>query len=660
MQYTRADFFDTDDMLTFDALRKSSPIANRGYKSRIGKNMSAEILRLNERLEIAVELGESHYREFKSGQDGPPENKSNRDIKTVCDDIARTLVAFANADGGELLVGVEDSGQVSGLNYKLEKLEVLLNAPKTHVHKDTPLPIYKSQIAEFNGKTILYFSIPKGNRYVYLTSDGRCIQRKDLESVPISAEEILFSREEALSREYDRTFIESADIGDIDIALITNVTEQLSLKITPEKFLQHLDLAEFDGNKLQLKRAALILFAKKPNRWHPRLQVRVIKVAGTELKSGEDFNVINDEEISDNVVNLIESSWEIIRPHLTEMKFSKQALFKTQIVYPELACREALINAIAHRDYSIEGRGIEVYVYTNRLEIQSPGELLSSIKVVDLEKQKGVHQSRNSNIAKALREIGYMRELGEGIRRIFELMRNNDLEAPQLESKDKSFKVTLSQKHVYTKEEKFWLDNFTHLNLTREQKTVVRLGTNSKLFSTDDIWEACGIVDTDKYRQLLESMKELGILKRNFDRNKAYELAKKTKTSKKEIKQFEIIIPATFKTIPTKAEKVFETRNANNSEGREILDELSYSKVFVTNIPKDTDEIELTEFFNQFGDVVSVKIPKGHQTKQIRGFAFVEYGNLKDAKYAIQNSSIYELKGRKIYIKMADRNSKNS
>ncbi|MDO9184811.1 MAG: ATP-binding protein [Bacteroidia bacterium] len=616
------------------------------------------ILRLKERLEIALELGESHYREFKSGLQGPPEKKTNRDTKDVCDDIARTLVAFANADGGELLIGVEDSGVVTGLNYSADKIDVLLNAPKNNVHKNTPLPNYKTKITEIEGKTIIYFSIPKGNEYVYLTSDGRCIQRKDLESVPISAEEIIFTREETISREYDRHFIDSADMGDIDVDLISQITNQLSIRISPEKFLQHIDLAEFDGNKLKLKRAALLLFSKKPNRWHPRLQVRIIKVADTILKSGEEFNVVFDEEITDNIVKLIEASWDIIRPHLTETRFSKQALFKTQIIYPELACREALINAIAHRDYSIEGRGIEVYVFNDRLEIQSPGELLSAIKVTDLESLKGVHQSRNSNVAKALREIGYMRELGEGIRRIYELMKNNDLEPPHFESKNKSFKVLLSQKHIFTKEEKFWLDNFEQLNLSREQKTVVRLGTNGKLFSTDDIWEACGIVDTDKYRQLIESLKELGVLKRNFDRNKAWDIARKTRTSKKEIKQFEITIPSSFKSKENSKRTKSSTEISKSkpftkeiiTEENHSLDNSTYSQVFVTNIPYDTNETELTDFFSQFGDVVSVKIPRDIRTKYIKGFAFVEFHNLKDAENAINNSSKCELKTRKIYI----------
>ena len=67
-----------------------------------------ELLKLKERLEIATQVGESHFREFKSAFQGPPSAKSQRDIKDVCQDISKTLVAFANADGGELFVGVED------------------------------------------------------------------------------------------------------------------------------------------------------------------------------------------------------------------------------------------------------------------------------------------------------------------------------------------------------------------------------------------------------------------------------------------------------------------------------------------------------------------------------------------------------------------------
>ena len=85
------------------------------------------------------------------------------------------------------------------------------------------------------------------------------------------------------------------------------------------------------------------------------------------------------QEANHNIIRLIESSWNLIRPHLVETRFSQDARFQTQIIYPELACREALINAIVHRDYSNEGMGIEVNIFTDRLEIVSRGGLLSSI-----------------------------------------------------------------------------------------------------------------------------------------------------------------------------------------------------------------------------------------------------------------------------------------
>lgn len=112
-------------------------------------------------------------------------------------------------------------------------------------------------------------------------------------------------------------------------------------------------------------------------------------------------------------------------------------------MYPELACREALVNAITHRDYSSEGRGIEVKIFDDRLVIKNPGELLSSMTINDLKSLSGVHQSRNTYVARVLRETGFIRELGEGIRRIHELMKSNDMVEPVISSENKTFSITL-------------------------------------------------------------------------------------------------------------------------------------------------------------------------------------------------------------------------
>ena len=409
--------------------------------------MMDELLRLKERVDIAIEIGESYYREFKSALEGPPGHKVPRDIREVGYDIAKTLVAFANADGGELFIGIEDDNTVTGLPYSNEKNSSILKAPENSVLKETPLPLKRASLIDCQGKKVAYFSVEKGSKYVHLTSKGECFQRKDRESVPTASESIRFAREEVISREYDRQFVDLAGITDLDLELINTVAMHIFKSISPEKFLQYLELAEFDGIRLRLRRAALLLFAKHPTKWHPRNQVRVLKIKGTEEKTAENFNVEEVGEISGNIFNLYAQSWELLRPQLTETRFTKDAIFQSHFIYPELACREALINAITHRDYSQEGRGIEVKIFDDRLEILSPGKLLSSLSVKDLEELRGVHQSRNTYVARVLREFGYVRELGEGIKRIFELMKSHNFDKPKIESPNNTFVITFYNKN---------------------------------------------------------------------------------------------------------------------------------------------------------------------------------------------------------------------
>lgn len=624
--------------------------------------MDSELLRLKERVEIALEIGESYYREFKTALaievEGVGENRVKkpkpRDIKEVCQDVAKTLVAFANADGGELFVGVEDDNSVTGLPYPDEKNNILLKAPGTHVHPDAPLPIKRATLIHYEGLKVAYFSVEKGSKYVHLTAKGECFQRKDRESVPTASEHIRFLREEEVSREYDRQFVDLAYISDLDLQLVSTVAQHISKTMSPEKFLQYLELAEFDGDRLRLRRAALLLFAKNPLKWHPRCQVRILRVKGTEEKTGVDFNVEEIAEVSGNIFTLIEASWETLRPNLTETRFSKDALFKTQIIYPELACKEALINAITHRDYSIEGRGIEIRVFDDRLEVLSPGKLLSSITIKDLQELKGVHQTRNTYIGRVLREFGYIRELGEGIRRIYDLMKSNELIPPKIESPNKSFIVSLFYKHIYSKEEKLWLDHFEKLNLSREQKTVVRLGLDGQLISPKQIWESVGIVDTEYYRQLIESLAKLNILITEIPRIKAQTIAQKKSISVKDVPRFKIMVPTEprLATAPPKVKPSGGTpvKPSAIQPDRAPTDPSDYAKIYVGNLDYSVTEQQLRAFFAAFGEVSDAHIPIDFHTKTSRGFGFVEFEQDAVAKKILADKQPKYLAGRRLYI----------
>src|SRR5262249_55548804 len=158
----------------------------------------------------------------------------------------------------------------------------------------------------------------------------------------------------------------------------------------------------------------------------------------------------------------------------------------------------------------------------------------------DLESLSGAHQSRNTYIARVLRETGVIRELGEGIRRIFELMSSNDMVEPRISSEMKSYSITLYYKYVYTKEEQLWLDNFEGLDLSREQKTVVRLGVNGRLISAKEIFETVGIVDERNYRELIESLRKLGIFETSLSQLETTKLRKKYNGSRKAVPRFTI------------------------------------------------------------------------------------------------------------------------
>jgi ATP-dependent DNA helicase RecG len=471
-----------------------------------------DVLTLQERVRTTIRLSESHFREFKSAQEGAPGAKNPRDAKLIKRDIGETLVAFANADGGELLVGVEDDGIILGVPHTQDQVQQFLDAWRTHVHTKTPLPKPAAVQIELDGKTVLYFSVAKGSEFVYLTQDGRCLQRKDRESIPVPSEDIRFERQERASREYDRTFVEGADASALDLEAVIAVGNQVAPGLSPEKVLQLLGLADFNQSGLQLRRAAMLLFAKDVSRWHPRCEARLLRVSGTELRTGREYNVLSDTQIVGNVLELLQAAWDGIRPFLVETRLGPDGRFQEQVRYPEDACREALTNALAHRDYTIEGRAIEVYVFDDRLEVKSPGSLLSTVTIEGLRRFEGVHQSRNTTVARTLRELGYMREMGEGFRRIFQLMKAHDLMEPDFAADSQSFSISLRHQSIFSQEDQRWISGFEDFPLERDEEKVLLLGRTGHTLSIQQIMDAVDLVDTEDYRALIERLQLKGLI----------------------------------------------------------------------------------------------------------------------------------------------------
>ncbi len=643
-----------------------------------------DTLHLVERIQKTIELGESQFREFKSALEGTPSNKKPRDPKSIAKDIAETLVSFANADGGELLVGVEDEGIITGITYKDDTISKLLEVPKTGMHPDTPLESPIARRVKLEDNEILYFSIEKSTRTVHQTSDGRCLQRKDRENRPVSAIQLQFERQEQNSREYDRQFIDGAQVTDLNLDLVRRVSDQIT-SMSPEKCLQYLGLAEYGMGVMRLRRAGLLLFAKDVSRWHPRCQVRIVRIRGTELKTGRDYNVISDEIATGNILEIITSAWEKLRPHLVETKMTPDALFKERVMYPEDVCREALTNAITHRDYSLEGQNIEILIFDDRMEVHSPGGLLSTIKIQELIKLQGIHESRNAYIARVLREIGYVREMGEGIRRIFRLMQDADLIPPELYSTPSRFSIILHHKSVFSDIDQRWLDGFKPFKFNKEEMLIALLGREGNLLSPQQIYDRLNLVDWDIYREIIDQIQTKGVLYNRLTQNEKVKLARARKVSQRAIQRLAVRQPEeleralsdVFKLLQnmgpislvdknyieqvteslppqhvykfsylrfTRFLKLFgliddEKRPSSTLQalwGESVRDTMPVRDIYVGNLEYRTTRDELEKLFAPFGNVDKITMPLDYVTQANRGFAFIKMSNQIEAEKALQ------------------------
>jgi ATP-dependent DNA helicase RecG len=254
-----------------------------------------------------------------------------------------------------------------------------------------------------------------------------------------------------------------------------------------------------------------------------------------------------------------------------------------------------------------------------------------------------------------------MRELGEGMRRIFELMKSNDLTPPDLVADNNIFSVTLHHKFIYTREQKLWLDAFETFNLSREQKTILLLGYNNHIISPKEIWDAVGIVDTEYYRQLIASLSELGIIERVTSKAAASNLAKKKKIPVKHVPRFAIRIPGAnlAVTSPQASSAIIEDGTQKRTVESEAVDDKSeYARVYVSNLPYDINESALSEALSQYGAIADVAIPHDRVSHRNKGYGFVEFDDASDAAKAISDSSNVNLGGRRLSVRQAEPRSK--
>ena len=427
--------------------------------------------------DIARELivqGRSYYVELVSAVRLSPEGRVARDLQDIARDIGEAIVAFANSDGGDLLVGVEESGQVTGIPYDGDKLLYLVQAPKYQVEA----PDFGVRVHEvmLDDRRVLLFRVVGTSSTIAVTAEGRCLWRKDDASRPVAPHEIERRRDEHRGDTHDEAEpVPRATLDDIAFPPHPRIDELMrTFRDDRELVLRYWNLVEGRNGHLVLKRAALLLFAREPLRWHPNNRVRLRRILGEDPGYGADKRTRESEHLGP-IVPLIGAVKAALRTSL-EVERRLDGHFVVSHTLPEQAVDECLLNALVHRNYAIEGNAIEVLVYPDRVEFHSPGALPRPLTLDDLRRQNGAHRARNPLIMRVLRDLRETRDEGEGMRRIFGAMSQVELHEPQLEERADTFIVRLSTRSRYNEDTQSWLASYGPFGLQpRHRKYVIAL-----------------------------------------------------------------------------------------------------------------------------------------------------------------------------------------
>jgi ATP-dependent DNA helicase RecG len=455
--------------------------------------------------EIGTLLKQEHgqFLEFLSAYDyrrGAAQKKREEELSR---DIVRVISAMANADGGTLLVGVEPDKSVTGIPYEHDELQALLHAPQNLLRPQLAASCEKVRLGNLQ---LLKFDVSSGLE-IYRIAGGRSFYRVAAETVVLPAEQIQALKEAKKSVFYERQQALNATWYDLDAelaeAFIDKVHPGENRKDTQAILSQTYHLLDTSRAIPCPNMAALLLFAKDPSRWHPRAGIDFVKYEGAERQHGSSLNVVKRIHFEAPLIRLIDEAVGRIKEHIRERTILHDLFFREKLEYPTFAWQEALVNAVAHRDYALTGASIEVWMFDDHIAVRSPGPPPAPVTLEQLRLQKSIHFSRNPLIVRALADMGYLREMGEGVPRMFQEMETYGLHPPEFSVDGFIFTVTLRNAPVYDEATLRWLNQFHAAQINMRQRRLLAYAyCHGKVFSTTE-YERIAEVDRDTaYRDI--------------------------------------------------------------------------------------------------------------------------------------------------------------
>ena len=335
-------------------------------------------------LEFILQEGEGYKIEFKESFDSKG--------------LSKEIVAFANSEGGKIILGVKDNGNIKGIGIS--------NKLKSQIQDIARNCDPKIKISLEQHENILIIEVEEGKDKPYKCSQGFFI-RQGASSQKMERDEIIDFISEEGKLKFDKSI---TNINKYDSKLVSEYLNKAGIKQKANKdTLFNLGVANKEGF---LNKTGILFFTQ-----HPKQHLINAYITCARYKGIEKVNVIDRKDFEEDLVTQIEQSVEFIKRN-TRLEYEIKELRRKEIPeYPIEAVREAILNAVMHRNYFEEGANVQVDIFDDRLTITNIGGL---IKPLTKEKLGTLAVRRNPLIADLFHRIHFVEKMGTGIKRIRE------------------------------------------------------------------------------------------------------------------------------------------------------------------------------------------------------------------------------------------------
>ena len=459
-----------------------------------------------------------------------------KSAKLLPRDLAIPIVAMANADGGYLAVGIEDDGTITGIDDYEKRVNEYVRVPYDFCVPNVNTDIKHMDVIDCDGKPnhVLRIHVLPSSQVVANQADEVYLRVGD-KSKKLNFEQRLQLVYAKGMKYFEDQPIPDASMADIDLDYVQQYCEKIGYsKGDAEFYLRHNGdfITEVDGTD-KISAAAILLFGNNPQRFFPRARIRFVRYEGKTAEVGEHMNVIKDVKFSGRILDQVQAATDFVKTQIREYtRLGDGAVFQTIPEYPEFCWTELIVNAAAHRDYSIKGTDIQIKMFDDHFAVESPGILPGMVRVNNI---REFHFSRNPKIVELLGVYDFVKEFGEGVDRIYREMDAAGLPEPVYRQTDFMLFAELRNKY-YGTDEKAWLpsgsnevtdkvtENFTDKvteNVTEREKQVLGLLKENPGYTTTQIADRLSV--TRKTVSIyLKSLKEKNLIERIGSDRKGY------------------------------------------------------------------------------------------------------------------------------------------